>query len=209
VDVEVDAAHRPGSRQQQQPRNCPQEDQDQSRIEEQPARTIKEQEAQVPPAVAPTAQVGRTIAPVRGKRSGHLVDSHFEECGFHHHLAGEFHAGGAKVHELVRRLAEAAQTAMEVSAGGFEKQAPDAGENGIPEILVQGWHGTGLNAAQEAIAHHQLTSLAQFLQQSRHISEVVAAVGIAHDDISAARGADPAHQGTAVSFARDADNANT
>ena len=62
-------------------------------VEEQPARAEQQQEAQVPPAVAPTAQVRRAGPAVLGQRGRHLGDAELLDGRLDHHLARELHAG--------------------------------------------------------------------------------------------------------------------
>ena len=46
----------------------------------------------------------------------------------------------------------------------------------------------GLDAAQEAIAHHQIVSCTELFQKARNVAEIVAVVRVAHDYILAAGG---------------------
>src|SRR5690606_41480955 len=64
--------------------------------EEQPARAVEQQEAQVAPAVPPGAQVRRAGAAVGRQGGGHLAHVETLQRGLHDHLAGELHATDRK-----------------------------------------------------------------------------------------------------------------
>ena len=178
-----------------------------SRIEEQPARAVQQHEAQMPPGVAPAAQVRRTAPAIRRERRRHLGDTHLEQRGLDDHLAGKLHPGGVQVHPLDGGLAEAAQAAVEITHGRAEKQPSDARQHRVAQVPVQGRHGARLNAAPEAVAHHQVAAFSQLLDERHEIGEVVAVVGVAHDDVPAAGGGDGPHERGAIAAYRDVDNA--
>lgn len=50
----------------------------------------------------------------------------------------------------------------------------------------------------EAVAHHELAARAQCFDEALQVREVVAVVGVAHDDVAAAGGRDARHQRRAV-----------
>ncbi|MNL57603.1 hypothetical protein D3C87_1811780 [compost metagenome] len=66
-------------------------------IEEQPPRREQQQEAQMPPAIADGAKVGRTRAPVLVQGRGHFADIEMGQGGLDHHFGGELHARCAQV----------------------------------------------------------------------------------------------------------------
>ncbi len=72
---------------------------------------------------------------------------------------------------------------------------------------MQEGHGPGRDAALEPVAHDQLCAGAQLVQQQVQALEIVGVVGVAHDDETATRGADPAHQGGAIAAIEHADHA--
>ena len=152
----------------------------------------------MPPAVAPAAEVRRPAAAVLVERRRHLGDPQPAEGRLDHDLARELHAGGLQV-ELENGLAvEAAQPAMEVADRRAEQHPADPDSSGLPRYLCSGGIALG-DAALEAVAHHELVARAEPLDERRRAREVVAVVGIAHDDVLAAGGVDAAHQGAAVS----------
>src|SRR5882672_10434439 len=124
------------------------------------------------PAVAPGPQVRRTAPSVGRKRSRDLFNLQMEQCRFDHHLAGEFHSRRAQIQSLICLPAESAQSAMEVAARTAVEQSADAREDGIPQILVQGWHGMAQDPALEAVAHYQVVAGAQFIEKTRGVAEV-------------------------------------
>ena len=58
----------------------------------------------------------------------------------------------------------------------------------------------------QAAALHEVVTLTQALHEPRDLEEVVAVVGIAHDDEPAARGVDAGHQRVAVALVRHMDD---
>ena len=124
-----------------------------------------------------------------------------------HHLARELHAWALEL-EVEHRLArEAAQAAMEVADRDLEEQPADEGEHRIAEIAVQGGHGALCDAALEPVAHDQVRAVAQLCDHGVQVLEIVAVVGVAHDDVLAAGGRDAADQGRAVAALGHGDQA--
>ncbi|KAK0332132.1 hypothetical protein LTR94_026128, partial [Friedmanniomyces endolithicus] len=202
ADVERDAVpQRQLPRQQRGDQRHPGDHQHRARIAERPARRMQHQEAQVPPAVAPGAQVRRAAAPVLGQHRRHLADVEMRERGGHDHLAGEFHACRAQVEVDDRLAIEPAQPAVKIADRDAEEQPPDRRQHGIAEIAMQQRHRAGQDAALEPVAHHQLSAIAQCRDKGGKVAEVGAVVGIAHDDVAPARGVDAAAQCPAL--ARD------
>jgi len=160
----------------------------------------------MPPAIVPTAQMRSSPRPGRRKSGRNFAGGHFEQRRLHHHFAGELHAGGAQAHLLVSRPGERAQAAMKVMAVRFEEKAPNRSEQRVAEILVQCGHCARLNAALEPIAHYQPVTCPQLLQEDGDLSEVVAAVGVAHYDVLGTRGGDATHQRAPVPFSFDDHN---
>lgn len=88
---------------------------------------------------------------------------------------------------------------MEIAAGVAEEDAADGGQHRIAEIAMQGKrHGAGLDAAQEAVAHHQRVSLPQLGHKGIEIFEIITVIAIGHDDEAAARGANAGDQRRAI-----------
>src|SRR5208337_391329 len=171
-----------------------------ARVQKQPTRTVKEQKSQMAPAIAPSAQVRGTAAPVRRERCGYLSDSHFEKSGLHDHFGGKLHARRAQSHTHVRILTKSPETAVKITRAASKQHPPNLGENRISKVPMQSWHRAPLNASAEAVAHDEVRAPAQLLHEARDVAKVVAVVGIPHDDELATRSRDPAHQGVAVSL---------
>ena len=159
------------------------------------------------PAVRPGAQMRRPRPAVDRKRGRHLGDGEPVERGAHHHLAGELHAGGPQVQREDGVAAQAAQAAMEIADAGAEEHPPDQAEHGIAEIAVQERHGAGRDAAGKAVAHHEVGAFAQLGEKQLEAGEIVAVVGVAHDDEAAARRGDPGPQRRAVAALGHRDDA--
>src|ERR1700680_2446640 len=92
---------------------------------------------------------------------------------------------------------------MEIFARAVEEQSSNEGENGVPEILVQPWHGSRLDPTLEAVAHYEIVALSQFFKQPRDIPEIITAIGVSHDDVLAARSINPVHKRIAVATCLD------
>ena len=52
---------------------------------------------------------------------------------------------------------------------------------------MEGGHGARLDAAGEAVAHDEVVAAAQRVDERAEVGEVVAVVGVAHDDEAPAR----------------------
>ncbi len=115
----------------------------------------------MPPAVAEAAQMRRAVAAVGAEDRRYLADFLLVQGSLDHHFTGEFHAGRAQVEALVGVLAKAAQAAVGVADGRAEEEVEDAAEHRVADIFVVPGHGAGLDAAFEAIAHHQVVTAAQ------------------------------------------------
>ena len=72
---------------------------------------------------------------------------------------------------------------------------------------MQWRHGTRFDSAPEAVAQHDIVTLAQFFHESRHIGEVVAVVRIAHDDVRTACACDARTQRRPITAFRHANHA--
>src|SRR5215469_5448713 len=207
VDVEGDVAD--GDRAGLDNRSCYQAEQEQEKAgkEEQPARAEQQQEPQVPPAVPPGTQVRRAGPAVLPQRRGDLGDALAPQRGLDDHLAGELHAGGLQAEGEGAVPVEAAQAAVEVADVAREEQPADEREHRVSEVAVQLRHGAWLDAAPEAVPHDQVGALAELGHERHQVGEIVAVVGVAHDDVLAAGGRDTAHEGVAVALLLDGHHA--
>jgi len=161
----------------------------------------------VPPPVAPAPQVRRARAAVGAQRDRHLAGTQPVQRGLDDHLARELHAGGAQVEPEDRLAVEPAQPAVEVADAAAEEHPPEERQHGVAEVAVQRGHGVARDPALEPVAHHELVAGAQAFHERADRGEVVAAVGVGHDDVAAARRLDAAHQRGAVPLLRDLDDA--
>ena len=84
-----------------------------------------------------------------------------------------------------------------------EEQPAEKAQHRIAEIAVQRRHGAGLDAAREAIAHDQFGAVAQPRHEGVERGEIIAVVGVAHDDVAAAGRGDAAEQRRAVALCGD------
>src|SRR5690242_11367171 len=161
------------------------------------------------PTVAPGAQVRRSAAAVRGEGGGHLSYLQTHEAGFDHHFAGKLHAGSAQAQCFVTGFAEAAQPAVILTALAMEKQPSHERQHRILQITVHERHGAGLNAPGKTVAHYQRMTGAQLRQETRYMPEVIAVIGVTHDQITATSSADAPREGVATSLLLHVDNTRT
>ena len=96
---------------------------------------------------------------------------------------------------------------MEVAHRGPEQKPANEAQHRIAQIAMQRRHGARTDAALEAVAHDQRIARAQLLQETLETAEVVAVVGVAHDDVAAARRGDAGDERRAVAALLDRDHA--
>ena len=150
------------------------------------------------PAVAPCAKVRGAAAAVFLERGRDLNHALAEQGGFDDHLAGELHAGSAEIEAFVGVDGEGADAAVEVADGRAEEPAAEEAEHGVAEIPVQRWHRAGAYASAEAIAHDEFGAVAELGEEARSVREVVAVVGVGHQNVLAARSEDAGVERSAV-----------
>ena len=68
----------------------------------------------------------------------------------------------------------------------MKKAIQDRRQSRVADKLVRHRHRAGLNAAGEAISHHELRSRAPLLHKLWDLGEVITVIRIAHDDELAA-----------------------
>ena len=61
-------------------------------------------------------------------------------------------------------------------------------------------HGAGLDPPSESVAHHEFVAFAQLDEKGSQIGEIVAVVGVSHNDVFAMRRLEPSHESAAVSL---------
>ena len=62
-------------------------------------------------------------------------------------------------------------------------KASDGTEYGIADVAVFPGHGAGPDAAEKAISHHDVIAVAKLCDERGERAEVVAVVGVAHNDV--------------------------
>ncbi len=97
-------------------------------------------------------------------------------------------------------LLKAAQAAMEIAAGTAEKQAADAGKGrDFPDIgAAEAWRPAGCRLRNGFPSPDRIP--AELFHETGDIREIIAVVGVAHDNVVAAGGGDAAHQCAAIAF---------
>ena len=154
------------------------------------------------PSVAPGSKVGRRLRP-SGER---VVGTSVMRRPAREDLTTISQANSIPVVRRLRRedgvAAEGTESAVEVADGNAEEDAADGGENRVAEIAVERRHGSGLDGAGEAVAHDEVVAFVEFWEEARKMFEVVAGVGVGHEDVLAARGLDTGDEGGAVATRR-------
>jgi len=89
-----------------------------------------------------------------------------------------------------------------------EEDAADEGQSRVADPAVRPDHRALANAARKSIAHDQIASIAQLVEQRADGGEVVAVVGVAHDHKAALRGCDSTDQRASVTLPLDVDHAD-
>ena len=89
---------------------------------------------------------------------------------------------------------------MEIADRPAEENPPNGGQHRIAQIAMQGRHGARRNAALEAIAHHQIITIAQSGDEGIKRAEIIGIIAIAHDDITTACARNARNQRRAIAF---------
>ena len=80
---------------------------------------------------------------------------------------------------------------MKITNRDPEENTADKGEYRVSNIPVQKWHGPFLNTSCKTVSHHQVVPLTKFLQKCHQVGEIIAIIGISHDNIFPQRAVDP------------------
>ncbi len=159
----------------------------------------KEQhESQISPAVADGFQMRPAPAFIGPEDDGNFRHARAGLGRFDHKLRAPFHAAGAHVDAIVNLARESAQAAEAIADAGLEEQIHHRGQPGIADVFVAPRHRARLDAATEAIAHHDVVAFAPFGHELRDGREIVTIVGVTHDDEAPARRGDARAQGVAI-----------
>src|SRR5947208_2995803 len=79
----------------------------------------------------------------------------------------------------------AEEPAEQSHARAAEEEPSDPRESGIPQVSILPRHRTRLDTAEKPIAHHEVTTSAKLLHERRQVREIIAVVGVTHDDETA------------------------
>src|SRR3954452_2929482 len=118
-----------------------------------------------------------------------------------HHLGGELHPCGAQVELRQDVASQRAHAAVRITHPGLEEEVQDPAEDRVADVAVQPRHRARLDVVHP-VTHHQLRAVVEMLDEARDLAEVVGQVGVAHDDVLAASGAEARQVGGAVAAAR-------
>src|SRR5262245_1344138 len=161
------------------------------------------------PAVAETAQVRRAAALVFPKRYGNFASLGTDLRGLDHKFRGELHAAAAQIHALEDVARKSAHPAMRIADAGAEEHVEHHGEAGISEVFVVPRHGARLDFSCEAVAHDHFAAPAPLFDEAGDFAEVVAVVGVTHDDEGATGRTNAGFQRRSVTSLRDGNHARS
>src|SRR5258708_3498721 len=149
--------------------------------------------------------VGRPLALVWAEGDGDFGDAGADLGGLDDKLEGKPHTGAAQIQFVVESAPESPHAAVAVAYSRAEEKIHQPAQTGIAKVSVQRRHGAGLDAAAKAIAHDEVVAPAQFVDEIGNLNEIVAVIGVAHDDVFTAGGGDARLQRRAVAPLVDAD----
>ena len=92
---------------------------------------------------------------------------------------------------------------MKVADRNLEEEPAKETERRISEISMDKWHRPGSNSALEPISHHEVGAAAQLIKVLVEAREIIAIVGVAHDDIAAASSFNSPEQRRAITTGRN------
>ena len=161
------------------------------------------------PTVAPAAQVRRRERPSGESVVGTSAIRRPRSVALTTISLANSMPGVCRLERSDRVAAEAAQAAMEVADRAAEEQPAEPGQHGVAEIPVQRRHGAGRDAALEAVAHDEIVAFPKPLDEGVEAGEVVAVVGVAHDDDSGRARPRCRRRGGAVAALGNSDDAGT
>src|SRR5437667_525184 len=139
------------------------------------------------PAVAEAPEVWGTASFVRPKRDGNFRHANAHGGCLYDELRGKLHTGGSQIHPSIDGFSKAAHAAVGVSDICAEKQFQDSRKHGVADLFMMPSHRARFDFSFEAIAHHNFIAFAPFCAKARHLREIIAVIGIAHDDELSAR----------------------
>src|SRR5260370_3430434 len=82
----------------------------------------------------------------------------------------------------------------------MEEQPADCSYCRVSQVTVRRRHGVWLYASLKPVPHDQVGACAQFFNKLGGVSEIIAVIGIPHDDEPAPSGGDASLQSVAVPF---------
>src|SRR6516164_3969693 len=114
-------------------------------------------------------------------------DARANLAGFDNEFQRKFHSRTTQIQFVVQLAAETSQTAITVTYTGSKEKINQPAESGIPKVFVQRRHRSWFDPAAKPISHYEIRALAQRSDKIRHLAKIITVVGIAHNDILAAR----------------------
>ena len=120
-----------------------------------------------------------------------------------HKFRSEFHPVAAHIHPVKHFPGKSTHSAVSITDAGMKKQIQQRRQTGIANVLVVPRHRARFDLSGKTISHHHFAAFAPLRHKSRHFGEIIAIVGITHDDESAARRANSGLQRRAIPALRN------
>ena len=170
-----------------------------------PARAVQEHEADVPPGVAEAVELRLADARVVVDRD--LAHGQPAAVRLEDHLRGELHPGRVEVERRQRVAADRSHAAVRVGDLHAEEDVEHARQDRVADEAVEERHRVAVDRPLEARADDEVVSLLELVDERRELLQRVGLVGVAHDDVLAARFCEAREVGAPVAAPRLGDDA--
>ena len=143
---------------------------------------------------------------------GNLGDTGFGQAGLDDHFCGELHSRALLVEGVVKFAGKTSHAAINIMDGSVKPCAHHEGEHRIADPAMGPRHGAWGDfsaAGGEAAALDKIETLSDFAGEFWNFTEVVAVVGIAHENVLATGGGDATHESGSVTFGRNGDDSSS
>src|SRR6266496_1698740 len=153
-----------------------------SGYDEKPVRSVEQHEAQAAPAIMKRPEMRCPSPLVRPECDGDLGELRAHLGSFDDQLQGELHSRSAWIDGLVNAFGEPSHAAIGVANACAEEVVQNGGERGISDELMRLRHGTRFDAAGKTVSHDKFRPGPPPLDELGNLTEIVAVIGITHDD---------------------------
>ncbi len=166
-----------------------------ARKQEEVPGAVDQQEAKVPPAVAPGRELRLALSAVVLDRELPDVEAGLGRPD--HHLGRQLHSGGPQVELGKHVAADRAHPAVGVPHVGPEKRVEEARQHGVTDVLVEPGHRPRLDPLHP-VAEDQVATGVELVDELGELGCVVGQVSVEHHDVGAAGSGEPGEVGIPV-----------